>query len=163
MRLAGLALVAACATIPVPESTLDLDEVLQQPDSAEYTPFLAAGTGSITGQAFLRTRGGDVKRAAGSDVVLDPVTEYSKEWMLRRGDDEKYFPASPGAPLYKLVQRQTVADADGRFTFESLPPGSYFIRTTVSWYVPTLGQQGGVIRGVAVVKAGEESKIIITR
>ena len=64
-----------CATIPKPR-TVEFIE-------SEYDPYAGSGTGTIAGQAFFRTRGGDVKFGAGCEVHLNPVTSYSTEWFER--------------------------------------------------------------------------------
>ena len=47
---------------------------------AEYEMLNRKGTGIVTGQAFLRTRSGDVKTTAGDEILLNPVTSYSNQW-----------------------------------------------------------------------------------
>src|SRR5688572_1071163 len=50
--------------------------------SAEEVAYAAQpGTGVIDGQAFLRTRGGDVKYGAGSAVFLLPLSAYTSAWV----------------------------------------------------------------------------------
>jgi hypothetical protein len=49
----------------------------------EYLPYAGDGDATITGQAFLKTRGGDVKYGAGNTIFMNPVTSYSTEWMDR--------------------------------------------------------------------------------
>jgi hypothetical protein len=51
----------------------------------EYAAFEQPGRGSIAGQAFLTTRGGDVKMGAGRTVTLDPATRYARAWYQRYG------------------------------------------------------------------------------
>ena len=49
----------------------------------EYATYAGDGTATITGQAFVKTRGGDVKFGAGNKVFLNPVTTYSTEWYQK--------------------------------------------------------------------------------
>ena len=65
----SLSLLAACtiSAPPPPYPTV-------AGDPAEYAPFLEEGTGVVSGQAFMKTRGGDVKLGAGNTVTLDPIT-----------------------------------------------------------------------------------------
>jgi hypothetical protein len=47
--------------------------------SDEYAALATTGTGVVKGQVFMKTRGGDVKTAAGSEIHMDPVTTYSTQ------------------------------------------------------------------------------------
>jgi len=48
-------------------------------DEVDFLPYAGTGTGKIIGQAFLKTRGGDVKYGAGNEVMLVPNTPYTSE------------------------------------------------------------------------------------
>ena len=101
---------------------------------SEYEPYDRPGTGSITGQAFLKTRGGEVRFCAGEPVSLNPVTTYSREWwnvvVLGR---RELAPPDSRAERY---HRTTIADAEGRFQFRNLPAGEYLAACYVEWEVP---------------------------
>lgn len=49
-------------------------------DERELLPYASAAKGSLVGQAFRKTAGGDVKLAAGELVELIPATQYVQEW-----------------------------------------------------------------------------------
>ena len=130
---------------------------------SEYLRYVGTGTNSVTGQAFLKTRGGDVKTAAGNDVYLQPVTSYSN-WSY----DHRFETVAPADPRIHKYLRKTVADASGRFTFKNVPDGHYYITTAVTWQAPTgyrfaLETQGGVIWKAVSVKDGETADVIVTR
>jgi hypothetical protein len=57
--------------------------------------YLAQGTAAIAGQAFLVTRGGDSKKAAGNSIVLDPMTPFTTEVVSPR--QRKDTPVERGA------------------------------------------------------------------
>ena len=133
---------------------------------SEYNSLNREGTGIVNGQAFLKTRGGDVKTAAGEDVLLNPVTSYSNQWY-----EVAYI---RNAPLTDLDPRlhdyiyKTIADGDGRFTFKNVPPGEYYLTTKVSWEAPVgykgaLVRQGGYISKKITVVNDETIEIILTR
>jgi ABC-type transport system substrate-binding protein len=133
---------------------------------AEYAALAKTGTGRVTGQAFMRTIGGDVKVAAGSDVALNPVTSYSQQWYDVVYVQRKNITAwDPRLDEYVMNTR---ADAEGRFEFVNVPPGDYFVRSLVLWAAPTgpygsLQQQGGFVVERITVNDGEETKVIVTR
>lgn len=128
-------------------------------DPTEYAAFEVEGASEIQGQAFLTTRGGDVKVAAGRLVTLDPATSYAKEWFRRFGADVSTFDATPPAPAFQEARRITTADADGRFRFTGLPPGEYLVRTTVTWETGNRfdGLQGGVV--AKLVRVGSSGRV----
>lgn len=132
---------------------------------AEYLALPKTGNATVKGQAFLTTKGGDVKVAAGKRVLMNPVTSYSLEWYER-----SYLPSrrmEESDPKLEAYIRTQIADGSGRFVFKSVPAGEYFITTTITWEVPT-GYQGGVqVEGGIVAKrikvnAGEEVEAIVT-
>ncbi len=53
-------------------------------DDCAFAYAYLSGSGSLDGQAFLKTRGGDVKYAAGNPVVLMPVSPYTTEFFRKR-------------------------------------------------------------------------------
>ena len=155
MTAAALLGLAGCATpsvqrIPFPES--------------EYAALAKAGTGTVNGQAYLKSSHGEVQQAAVEKVYLDPVTSYSWQWlMVTYAGGRELAPADPRLSGY--VQ-QTVADADGRFTFQRVPPGEYFVISKIVWQVPTgygMIPQGGFVVGRVVVRDGEVADVTVTR
>ncbi len=132
-------------------------------EPAEYEPFKKPGSGSISGQAFLKTRGGDVKYGAGDPVHLNPVTTYSTEWWDRcvLGTENLEKSDSRAEATYKCA----TADGSGNFRFDHLPPGDYYVACWITWEAPTgfgLTRTGGVAHGRVSVKEGEESRVVIT-
>jgi hypothetical protein len=129
---------------------------------AAYLSYRAAGTASISGQAFLKTRGGEVRYAAGNIVILEPATAYSEETVvaLARGNA-----IQAENPKIREFQKNTLADAEGRFRFEKLPAGSYFVRTYVVWeYADRWGMHptGGWVYSRATVKDGESTSVVVS-
>lgn len=112
------------------------------PLSAPFDPTAVAyaltdGASSLNGQAFAKTRGGDTKYASGETVTLIPVSDYTTEYM--KGIGTARGAATPD-PRLASYTRTTVADGEGKFTFNRVPEGSYFVYTKVFWEVP--GQYG---------------------
>jgi hypothetical protein len=109
-------LVSACAFAPK-QRIIAFNE-------ADFLPYSGSGDSKIIGQAFLKTRGGDVKYGAGNEVVLIPVTPYTREFRERsiiggerlEQHDQRYF----------KYRRTTIADGQGGFEFNNIPAGEYF-------------------------------------
>jgi hypothetical protein len=134
--------------------------------AAEYAKLQKTGTAVVRGQAFLKTRGGDVKTAAGNEVLLNPVTSYSDEWYAAYFVKKQQL-VDPDPRLFDYVRKQ-LADGDGRFVFREVPAGEYYLTATVSWEAPVgynghLRPQGGVISKRISVKEGESAEIVLTR
>jgi len=164
--LCFLAGFAGCAVPPPP--------VIQRQATfieAEYAPYAGEGDATITGQAFLKTRGGDVKYGAGCVIGLNPVTTYSSEWfqkVILEG-----LNLSPRDERAVAYHREMMGDGEGRFRFEKLPAGEYYLTCWISWEVDSgyrdrLGmgstvQTGGVAYAQVRVGTGETVNVIVTR
>ena len=147
-----------------------------QPDSQPYlvaTPFnpaevawaAAPGTASIHGQAFMKTRGGDVKTCAGEKIQLTPESGYTREIYQRSllGPIPGLANADSRA---RILTHNTVCDAQGNFNFKGLPAGSWFLNASVHWEVPFgqgLIQQGAWIQQSVTTQAGEQAEVIVSR
>lgn len=122
----GLCLLGACSSVAkfTPVSRFDPAD-LEDPASE--------GTATIAGQAFLRSNDGEVKRGAGSEVLLIPDSPWTREWfeqVVREGkrpDDASYFE--------KLgdYARRVRADVDGKFEFRDVPAGRWFVTCLITW------------------------------
>lgn len=129
---------------------------------AEYAFAAGKGTGRLTGQAFTKTRGGDVKFAAGNPVYLNPVTSYSTEWFelnIKQG-----IMLTPPDPRNEKYRRTTTADGSGNFEFEGLPAGDYYVASGIFWEVPGpngLSRTGSSVGEKVTIKDGETTKVIV--
>lgn len=161
--LAALVLVAFVGCVPR-VAIKPVDRIPFPED--EYKRLASTGTAIVKGQAFLKTRGGDVKTAAGNEVILNPVTTYTNQWYevnYLKGMPMK----EPDSRLWQYVKKQ-IADGNGRFTFKNVPAGDYYVTVPVFWEAPVgyqggLVLQGGFISKRITVKDGEEIEIILTR
>jgi len=148
-----LSTLAGCVTMPAP---------LERPPFpvAEYEALPTEGTGVVSGQVFLRTRGGDVRYGAGSGVLLNPVTSYSRFWYQRQYVEGRTLEdADPRQPMYQIT---TQADGNGNFRFENVPPGTYYLTSGVHWEAGH-SVQGGVISKEITVENGKETREMLTR
>jgi hypothetical protein len=132
---------------------------------AELVPYSRTGTGKITGQAFLKTVGGDVKYGAGNTVAIHPVTSLTTEWYDK--GVVQGIPLGPGNAHADDYRKTTVAeDGEGRFEFDGLPPGDYYVTCEITWGVPSdLGMMptGGIAYAKVTVHNGETVKAVVTR
>ena len=51
-------------------------------NSSEFSRFDGVGKATIEGQAFAKTRGGDIKYPAGDAVYLVPATTHTTDWIV---------------------------------------------------------------------------------
>ncbi len=108
--------------------------------SAEGAAFIKkGGTGVITGHAFRTKPSGVVVNAAGQVVRLIPATAFARERFANFYGKGKYVPhaAYPREdevdPAYSEYTRTTKAESNGRFAFDKVAPGTYFLTTQVIW------------------------------
>ena len=130
----------------------------------EFRAYAQKGNAVIFGDAFLKTRGGEIRKAAGNTIYLTPATAYTAEWIAHV---TKYAARrmTPADPRYFQYERTTTADGDGRFEFTDLPPGHYFVATKIVWDAPTRGgltETGGWVYAQVEVAKGDKKKIVVT-
>lgn len=151
LSLAACLIVAGCETTTPPPP-------LTAPFDAGALAFIhTPGTASIEGQAFARQRGGGVVTAAGEEIILIPATDFTRQLTERM---QAGAPSADDAAKVKTFQRTTVADADGRFKFTGLAPGSYIVLVTIRWMAGDYAQGGGMKQEVAVT-SGQAASIIM--
>ncbi|MBK4737351.1 hypothetical protein [Noviherbaspirillum pedocola] len=118
-------------------------------DEAAYRPFAAPGTATITGTAFLVTKGGDIKKGAARQVFLIPETAFvtsrtdftddwypTFDWLGFSGTDRTTI---ANAWRYTKI---VVADVDGKFAFTKVPAGKYIVETQLFWQYMNCGMWG---------------------
>ncbi|MBX3482509.1 hypothetical protein [Phenylobacterium sp.] len=149
-------------------------------DPSEYLKYAAGGGNSIRGDAFLRTRGGDVRTCAGESVQLVPLTYYTLDWL-----DHVYgSAASAYVPIASVVERAKTyplhagasafirtarCNVRGEFEFSGLADGGYAVITRVRWEVLGLsaarggGEQGGELMNTVFVSRGEAARVTLTQ
>ena len=132
-------------------------------DEAEYAALSKKGTGTVRGQVFATTAGGDVKKGAGRNVVMFPATRYGNlryqeqvigGKLLSRAEDARYKD-------YVLLK---VTDGEGRFELLNVPPGHYYVLSDVTWIVMEPNKFGAIERtqGGKVVRKIEVKNEVTT-
>ncbi|MBV9997679.1 MAG: hypothetical protein JO015_01065 [Verrucomicrobia bacterium] len=156
--IAMVVAVAGCAVAPAPQPRTAVY------NPSEYAPYGRKGNGRILGQAFLKTVGGDVKYGAGCDVVLHPVTSLTTEWFEKH--IVQRIPLQAGDPRGDQYAVRTIANGEGRFGFEHLPAGQYYLTCVIKWGVPSdIGvlPAGGVAYAKVTVPENGTVAAIVTR
>ena len=139
--------------------------------AVKFDPALAAfinqkGKATIDGHAFLRKKNGKVVYAAGEVVRLVPVTPYSQDRFRKIYGNRRIALAvtasrpEPADPAYVTFTRQTKAESNGKFSFENVGPGRYYVSTQLTYsdtsrYFP----DGGAIYDEVVVTGRETDPI----
>jgi hypothetical protein len=129
---------------------------------SEYAPYAGAGTARICGLAYIKTQRGEFKYGAGNETYLNPVTSYSTEWYtVSVIGGRSLTKADPKVLAYNRAIR---ADSEGRFCFENIPSGDYYLACPVVW---VYGADSGKIVAMAyaqvTVKDGETVNAVLTR
>lgn len=108
--------------------------------SVEEAAFIKKpGTTTVTGHAFRSKPSGAVVNAAGEVIRLIPATAYARERFRNFYGARKYVPHrdyprdDTPDPAYGEYTRTTKAESNGRFGFEQVPPGEYFVTTQIIW------------------------------
>ena len=158
--LAMLALVIgslpSCATAPK-----DVTHLFRESDF-EWSK--KPGTGSIKGQAFARTNGGEVRSCAGLQVVLVPSTPYTDALDAAASEGTQQFATHPEA--FDRYRRLSRGDSVGGFEFDKLPAGAWYIECRLTWLIPG-GPWGVKETGVRLAQKvklaeGQAVKLLIT-
>lgn len=144
-----------------------LASALQKPhievfNDNDFLPYIGKGTGKIYGQAFLKTRGGEIRYGAGNQVVLIPMTPYVKEFYEREFINGEIL--SPSDNRLLQYRRIVTADGQGNFEFKEIPPGEYCLLCNIYWEIPGRfpTTTGGIAHNRVTIREGEEIKVVVT-
>ena len=107
-------------------------------DPAEAAFIKKAGTTSIHGHAFWRDDKGGTTNAAGEIIRLVPATRYARERFAVLYKGQRSLPANQVPrvdvdPKYADFTRTTRAESTGRFEFDNVAPGEYFVTAQVHY------------------------------
>jgi hypothetical protein len=150
-------LIAGCTFLPSSRTAIF--------DEAEYAPYAGEGPSSISGEAYItRTTDSVLVKCVGCAVFLTPATHYSTEWFERHVIDGQKL--TQGDPRSYKYRRETTGTSEGRFAFDRLPAGDYYIACYTTWQVP--GKPGKTTgawaysKGKVHLEAGEHKKVTLT-
>lgn len=142
------AVVAGCKSAPAPTGAFD-------PLAASYV--LKNGRNTIEGQALLRSASGYVRTCRNEGVALYAVTAYSQEVVtLASGNTSGGFARAPlfsvlfdSSPL-ATYSRQSACDDAGRFRFDGVADGQYYLVANIGWMVKSARFGGAVMKSIEV-------------
>ena len=133
IALAALALAACQSSEP---KTVKIDSAFD-PKAAAFIK--TQGTTRIDGHAFIRKPAGTPAFAVGEIVRLVPATPYAKERFDKLYGGKKFvevaaYPKTEDAdPRYAEFTRTTKSGSSGRFSFDNVAPGTYYVTTQIVW------------------------------
>jgi hypothetical protein len=136
-------------------------------DPSEAAYINQQGKGKIEGHAFLRDKHGqvNVRYAAGEIVRLVPATAYARARFATFYGGSKFVPAISIPKFtqnedYAAFTRTTKAESTGRFTFDNVAPGRYFVTTQLIWQPKdTILSEGGAMYEEVTVTGTETDPI----
>lgn len=135
-------------------------------NQADVDAYLKKGSGTIVGQAFLKTRGGEVRYGAGNEVVLIPATAYVKDVFKANSEHMNYVDPTTIDSRWDDFNKVTIADGSGNFEFNDLPAGQYYLQCEITWEVPSAGLvpniTGATILQLITLGEGQKQKVILT-
>ena len=107
-------------------------------DASEAGYIKKTGKTSIHGHAFWRDDKGGTTNAAGEMIRLVPATRYARERFAALYKSQRSLPADqiPRVdvdPQYADFTRSVRAESTGRFEFENVAPGEYFVTAQVRY------------------------------
>lgn len=153
-------------------------------DPAEAAYINKQGATKIEGHAFWRDDKGGTINAAGEIIRLVPATAYARARFAALYRGGRSIPASqieqgPTDAQYAAFTRTTRAESNGRFEFDNVAPGEYFVAAQVRYkdkdsfvhlqsgafhQFMRLGQDGGAMFEIVTVTGKEEKaiKLVVT-
>jgi len=130
----------------------------------EYDNYTDIGNETISGQAFAKTKGGDVKYGAGVEIQLIPFTPYTLEDLSRRILNNEDLLPQLDKRLIKYI-RIAVTDAFGNFSFSELPQGKYILWCPIYWKVASeygLETTGSDAYATVTITKAWNKRIVVT-
>ena len=143
--------------------------VVSEFDASEAAHIHAAGNNVVEGRVYVRLWSGDEVSCAGHTVQLVPQTALARERMdrlygeagLRRHVRNPVKLEKPD-PRYWDYMREAPCDAQGRFRFEGVADGGYFVVGSVSWRGLHGHWQAGSLMQAVEVRGGEAANLVLT-
>ena len=165
--IAAVATASACST-PMPSVSTEMTVPF---DPAEIAWSRDPGTATVEGSATLSAAGGARHTCAGGEAQLVPAGAYSAQMMrIVFGNDVRgYVPLASAryprnmAPDFGKTVRRIGCDAEGRFRFDNVPAGRWYVFSNV--VLPrgagdAAPQGGALMRGIDVAEGTRVSVLL---
>ncbi len=130
-------------------------------EESQFIAYAQPGDGVIEGEAFVKLPDGKVIQAAGNEIGLLPVTDYTREWFEAGVLPNR--PVTPFDPRIAKYFKHMRADAQGRFAFTNLPAGQYYVATDIPWTDAEGKQYIATAYADVTLPADEQLHVIVTR
>lgn len=125
----------------------------------DVSSYAQKGSASIHGQAFLKTKDGAVKSAAGNDVVLIPAILHTDETVGFL--DVGTHAIAKISPNLRSYSRITHANGSGYFEFSELPAGDYYLECGIYWQAGD-SRTGAVVRKKISLSKNQTLKVVLS-
>lgn len=137
-------------------------------DANQAREMIKPGVNIVQGSALIRQNGGGVVTCAGLTILLVPATQYASERMthIYGNPNRGYNPATrqlgfnPDEPDYVQLTQKTLCDAQGKFAFNKVADGDFFVVGNIVWNVG--GPQGGSLMQKVSVANASVSEIVLS-
>lgn len=164
--LAGLVLALSIAGCATPQKPVQLTS---RYNANEAQRLIQPGANIVSGSALIRQNGGGIVTCAGLSIMLIPHTEYAAERIraiygnTERGSNpiHRRLQFVPDDTRYLQLTRQAVCDAQGRFTFNDVADGRFYLISVINWQVGNAVQGGSLMQAVSV-KGGESQEVVLS-
>jgi hypothetical protein len=135
------------------------DRARDQQVEHEYAPYRQRGSAAIFGQAWLTLPGGERVLANRRSVKLTPITSVSRLYIdqaMKSGDWSSQVLARDRAVVWS-----TRTTEDGRFAFNQLPAGNYYIIANAGWTDAIGNPQETILVVQVALSSGEERNVAL--
>ena len=130
-------------------------------DASAHLPWAGQGTARIDGEGFLRRPNAFLARCSGGFVFLLPDSAYFRDYVRIRRAGAKVADDAGTKEAFDKAVRKTQCSMTGRFFFENLPAGKWFVALRISYEGEVWSDDSSLLNEVET-KAGETSKVILS-
>jgi hypothetical protein len=167
----AVVLTSGCAA-PAPTAQKTLPQMTVPFNAGDVAWSRAPGTATVEGRAVLPAGGNATQTCAGGEAQLFPAGAYAAEMMrIVFGSEVRgYAPLASSrypaniAPDFGGTVRRIGCDIEGRFRFDGVPAGRWYVFSNVI-YRPAGGEserQGGALMQRVEVAEGARASVLLT-